>query len=186
MNKFLLAAMFGSTLLGGPAYAQADPTLATPPPGDRPMPPRPDPAERLMRADANHDGVVTRAEAIAEAERRFARLDVNGDGYITQNEIAPDGPPRGGPGLPPPPGDEHAERPRIGARMFERIDANDDGRLSRDEYIAADLKLFDRLDANHDGKVDRAEIDAMMAMRGMGGRGRGGGDMPPPPPGRDQ
>jgi hypothetical protein len=41
---------------------------------------------RFWRRDTNHDGVVTRAEALAAAERHFARRDRNGDGVVLPGE----------------------------------------------------------------------------------------------------
>jgi hypothetical protein len=46
------------------------------------------PGAAMMRADANGDGVVTRAEALAEAGVRFDRIDANRDGKIDQAELA--------------------------------------------------------------------------------------------------
>ena len=64
----------------------------------------------MMRADANGDGVVTRAEALAQAGERFDRMDANGDGQLTADEIAQIGermrgrrPGRTGDAPPPPP-----------------------------------------------------------------------------------
>lgn len=43
---------------------------------------------RLARLDANHDGIVTRDEAVAAATARFDKLDTNHDGKIDQAETA--------------------------------------------------------------------------------------------------
>tara|TARA_R110002049_G_scaffold4601_5_gene32632 strand:+ start:882336 stop:883958 length:1623 start_codon:yes stop_codon:yes gene_type:complete len=37
--------------------------------------------------DRNNDGIVSRAEAVGNAERMFAKIDTNGDGNITQDEM---------------------------------------------------------------------------------------------------
>jgi hypothetical protein len=50
------------------------------------MPPR-GPGGAMMRADADGDGIVTRAEALAEAGARFDRIDANHDGRIDQTEL---------------------------------------------------------------------------------------------------
>jgi Ca2+-binding EF-hand superfamily protein len=64
--------------------------------------------------------------------------------------------------------------------MFERLDTNHDGMVSRDEYRAQVAERFDRLDTNHDGFLDQAEMTAGRdRARGMMQRG---GDSPPPPP----
>ena len=64
---------FALAALAGTALAQE----ATPPRGDGMM----------MRADANGDGVVTRAEMLAQAGERFDRMDLNRDGKLTQDEL---------------------------------------------------------------------------------------------------
>ena len=82
-------------------------------------------------------------------------------------------------------------------RMFDEMDANHDGVITREESIAFSNKKFDERDTNHDGKVTRAEWDAfneqkmkemqerMGKMQGMGQNGMGGmpqGMTPPQAP----
>ena len=43
----------------------------------------------MKRADTDGDGKVSKAEALARAEARFARVDANSDGFITQDEMKP-------------------------------------------------------------------------------------------------
>ena len=73
MNKAILAFALGASIA----------TAATAQDG----PPR-GPGGAMMRADANGDGIVTRAEALAEAGARFDRIDTNHDGKIDQAELA--------------------------------------------------------------------------------------------------
>ncbi len=40
------------------------------------------------RIDTNHDGVVDRAEFMADAEAQFARMDLNHDGIVTPGTLA--------------------------------------------------------------------------------------------------
>jgi Ca2+-binding EF-hand superfamily protein len=90
-------------------------------------------------------------------------------------------------------------------RAFARMDADHDGRFTREEAQAgrerrrAEMRtrMFDRLDADHDGNISRDEFAQGHAMRGgrgghhrrmmrhMGPRpgGPGGPEMGPPPPG---
>ena len=46
------------------------------------------------------------------------------------------------------------------ATEFKAMDANHDGKVSREEHAAAARGMFDKMDANHDGKVTAAEMDA--------------------------
>lgn len=173
MNRVFLAAALASAsfmtvALVGPTAAQTAPAA---------------------RGDANGDGVLTRDEAMAQADARFDRLDTNKDGKLTSDEMRPHRPMAGAEPMAsaPPPADGASPAPPapggrgFGDRMFARLDTNGDGVIDREEYRAQAARRFDRMDSNKDGKVDAAERqaarDAMGQMRGM----RGGGDMPPPP-----
>ena len=46
----------------------------------------------------------------------------------------------------------------MSGHMFDRLDANQDGKLSLAEYSAPDQKLFARLDKNHDGAITADEL----------------------------
>lgn len=101
----------------------------------------------LGRADANNDGNITREEFLARPTEMFARLDANGDGVISAAE-RPERPERG-------------ERPnRSERRERANPDANGDSQLSQAEFIAAGAGMFQRLDANSDGRVTREEAAA--------------------------
>lgn len=72
MFKFIIATALGAVAIGGASYA-AQQVMQ---PGE----PRP------MRGDTNGDGVVTRAEFLADAGQRFDRMDANKDGKIDAAE----------------------------------------------------------------------------------------------------
>jgi len=55
--------------------------------------------------------------------------------------------------------------PAYAGRLFNRLDANHDGVVTREEVTNAPMKRFDRLDANHDGKATAEEIDAAIMKR---------------------
>jgi len=126
----------------------------------------------MMRADTNGDGNISRAEFTAQAEARFARMDKNGDGFITADEMSG----RGGRG----PG-----------RGLMAADTDQDGKISRAEFMAQATERFAKLDANGDGQISGDEMKAMMervreggrmgGRRGMSGEA-GAATMPPPPP----
>jgi hypothetical protein len=74
------------------------------------------------------------------------------------------------------------------AAWFAGADADHDGKLTREEFMADGVRWFGRLDANRDGVIGQAEIAAYEAMtgqltggmRGPGGPGGGpGGGMGP-------
>lgn len=141
MKKLILA---GAALLAAPAaFAQSQ--------GDG--------MKLLTGADANGDGVVTRDEYARARAANFARLDRNKDGAISKADFKrlarfkPD-----------------AAR-RLDA-LIAAMDTNQDGTATRAEFEAAPMPLFDRADANGDGRIDanemtaaRARIDAMKQRR---------------------
>ena len=127
----------------------------------------------MLPGDTNRDGVLTRAEAIAQADARFAEMDQDGDGILTagEREAARD-----------------AMRDRREARMAARgrtapdraPDAQgrrrgngmaQDGVVTRAEFQDRAAQRFDRMDANRDGRIDASERPDRRAMR----HGRGGG-----------
>jgi hypothetical protein len=154
MNKLILAGAGLAALAALPAFAQPAPAPAPAPGAWRDHGARP----------------LTRAEAVAKAEARFARADANRDGFVTPEEASarreaarPAGEPRD------PRGD-----------AFARLDANRDGQLSREEFEARGAmrgprgegfrghgrhggfggRGLERLDADHDGRVSLAEARA--------------------------
>lgn len=46
------------------------------------------------------------------------------------------------------------------------LDRNGDGFVTRDEFLSHPSEIFDRLDANHDGRISKDEMAAMAAMHG--------------------
>lgn len=182
MNHFLFAATALAALAAVPASAQ---------PGegrDRPDGPLTRAAvesrveARFERADSNHDGFVTEEEVRAGAEQRranrqhrrgerraqlFERLDADHDGSISREEfearpaLRGDGERRGR---------RLANRPGrggmmagLGARAFERLDADRDGRVALAEAERAALERFDRLDSDRDGTISVEERQAARA-----------------------
>ena len=98
-----------------------------------------------LKAGADGNGIVTRAEAQAHAAERFAKLDVNKDGKLDASDRA-------------------AKRAEMQAQMFERLDANKDGSISKAEW--------DQHAADRDAK--RAERGEKRADAGEGKRGMRG------------
>lgn len=110
------------------------------------------------------DATVTRAEEQTKADERFTALDTDKDGILSADEqkAAESARGPGGPG-----------GPRGGLR---RADGNGDGKITKDEYVAAQLERFDRQDADKDGNLTKAERDAARArFQQRDGGGRDGG-----------
>ncbi|KQN02448.1 MULTISPECIES: EF-hand domain-containing protein [Sphingomonas] len=168
MRKTVLTLMLVASAITSAASAQTAPATPRPP----------------MRQDANHDGVSTRAEAIAQADARFAQMDTDHDGRITAGEMRAyrealhDRMVASGRDVPvPPPGGRKHDG------MGRRMDPNGDGSVTRDEFEARALKRFDRMDANHDGTIDATERANAAEMRHVDRRERrDGGTQPAPTP----
>lgn len=110
---------------------------------------------RMMEADANHDGQVSRVELVQWRAANFARFDRNGDGLLSPDDIP-----------------AFLRTSSIGiqlAGMIKQYDTNADGRLTRTEFVDGPTPLFDLADSNHDAVVTKAEIDAAtMQLRPKG------------------
>jgi len=54
----------------------------------------------------------------------------------------------------------HRDPGKMMEKIFSEQDANGDGSVSKDEFVAHSTKRFDEMDANKDGKVTKDEIKA--------------------------
>ena len=113
---------------------------------------------RLMQMDTNHDGSITRAEAEASRAAMFQRLDADHDGFVTQAERDAARQARG----------QNSDRPAPPRGQMMNADTNNDGRISRQEFMAQPYRIFDVMDADHNGTITAAEIEAGRAARGGG------------------
>jgi len=139
MKTTLSSCLVAAALLGGTAMA-----------GD---PPASDAPRDEMRADADHDGRVSRAEFTASSTERsnewFDKLDLNKDGYITQDEMRQARETR------------HANMRGKMDERFKEADTNGDGQLSLDEVQAKMPRLashFGDLDKDKNGLLSKDEL----------------------------
>lgn len=162
MKKFLIAT--AALMAGTVALAQ------TPPPAP-PAPPAP-------MAHPMPDKVMTRAETVAMVREHFGRMDTDRNGSITKEEIEhghekmaahfKDGP--GGPHRmmmhDGPMGDPNA--------AFDRLDANRDGAISRDEFAKAHEERIEKRieirEQRKEARNDKGDRGELRAHRLGGGR----------------
>jgi Ca2+-binding EF-hand superfamily protein len=115
--------------------------------------------------DADKDGKITLAEMEAFRAARFAGADANADGNLSAEELV---------------AMHEAERAarqlQRSTDMIAKFDTNADGALSAEELPQPGNfdQLFDRIDTDKDGAISKAEADAAMEMMG-GHRGKGMG-----------
>lgn len=117
-------------LIAGLLIAVATPLFAQ---TAAPVPPLPPTAPLVPTAPIAPmaDRTVTRAEVDARIRTHFAQLDSNKDGYVTTEEMSAM---RGAHGLPGEQRRIESHVMRDPAAAFDRLDANRDGSISRDEF----------------------------------------------------
>jgi len=127
-------------------------------------------AAQFRRADADGDGMLSRAEA-GRAEPRWAdqfdAIDADRDGKIGPEEIRAWR--RAGKGA------RKASASAKFDQLFDRADADGDGALSRAEVqtgLPRVANKFDRLDKNGDGRLTREEMRAWLAAKRAARTGR--------------
>jgi Ca2+-binding EF-hand superfamily protein len=104
--------------------------------------------------DLNRDDMVTHTEFDSATAKRFSMLTA-GAKTMTAAQFAADAPTHYG---------------DLSSRMFKRLDADHNSKLSPAEFSATDQKAFARMDKNKDGAVTRDELSSHRF--GGGGRKR--------------
>jgi Ca2+-binding EF-hand superfamily protein len=97
--------------------------------------------------DSNGDGQISQAEYVnyqaRRAERKYARMDKDGSGMVNKDEYV---------------SRKGKSGKYCGKRIFQRLDGNSDGTVSRAESLQAWTRWFEHMDANHDSVVTAEEI----------------------------
>lgn len=194
MNKLLIGGAIAAFAFGAaPVTAQPAPP---PPPGvaqgTTPMPlpaPHTPPIVRSpVQVRMMSDRVMTRDEVVRHVRAMFAELDTNRDGYVTRNEVAAlhGGMMTGmhsamvaGRAEHAMPMGDHEMGMADPARMFDRLDTNHDGVISRQEFMAAHARMHERrvvIMRDEGVMAGRADMGPMRAhMHDMGGEAHGMG-----------
>lgn len=107
--------------------------------------------DKLKSADKNGDKMISREEAKAmpRMEKNFDKLDGNKDGQISKEEMAAARKAH------------QQERKQKAEERYSKADIDKDGAISREEAGKGLPKLaknFDAIDANKDGKASKEEI----------------------------
>jgi arylsulfatase A-like enzyme len=112
-----------------------------------------------LEMDANSDGMLSREELLAEANRVAAAYIPQADGKLPIDGL------------------KTASSVRSAMGRFVRehapeLDRDGDGAISRDEIVQNALRMFDRADSQKAGAI---KVDPTSAPAGRGGPGAGGG-----------
>jgi len=109
---------------------------------------------RFERLDTDGNGRIDKQEFAKGGDFVFGRMDVDGNGVVTLAEL-----------------ENHERRERI-AKRFKRLDADEDGQVTKAEFAKAGEKFFLRLDENEDGYLSMGELQRRRHGGGQGGEGR--------------
>lgn len=101
-------------------------------------------SEMLSRADLNGDGQVTRKELEKSRSKTFERLDRTKDGVINTKD------------RPPRPFNKRFDE--AFARLVQEFDANNDGAVTRKEFVQGPTTGFDAADLDGDDVLSADEI----------------------------
>ena len=99
--------------------------------------------ERLIEADTDGDGNVTKAEIKANQEANLIKYDTSNDGQLSLEEYKPLWI------------DRHNRR-IVGA--FQALDANGNGQVSDAEYKRVFNSIVARMDRNEDGVISKDDL----------------------------
>lgn len=193
MKKLFVGSAFAAFALGSaPVAAQPAP----PPPGvaqgttplTAPMHHTPPIVRSPVRVRVTGTAVMTRDDFVRHVRAAFADLDANRDGFVTRREVAAlhDRMMQGMHGMHaataeslgahPQNADDHGMAMRDPTRMFDRLDTNHDGVISRQEFMAAHARMHERRMVMMRGRGMMPTGDDMGSMGGhMSGMGENHG-----------
>ncbi len=98
-----------------------------------------------MKADANGDKAVTKTEAMAAADARFAKMDVNSDGVLND-----------------------ADKTAKVKMRFAAMDTNKNGAITEAEFVAAHEARADKREDRREKRMGRGGGEGKMGRHGGG------------------
>lgn len=99
--------------------------------------------KRLKRMDVDNNGEVTQAEFLQRRQDRFALLDADKSNTLSPEELVS------------PMNDRREWRAK---RMIKRLDANKDGKVTKDEMLAVARARFSKRDLDGDGEINKNDM----------------------------
>src|ERR1700744_4116854 len=111
--------------------------------------------------DTNGDGILDKGEFTSGTAKSFSELDKDSDGFITIQEMDD----LAGPLAEAEGGSDLLGRATafLVRSMLLTMDANKDNQVSKAEFTKGCEAMFDKLDVNHDGQLTKDELLAMPA-----------------------
>ncbi len=132
----------------------------------------------LLRYDANHDGILTRAELVAGLHAEFNTYDVSHNNCLGPEQAR---------------AINQVRVQQDASQASPLVDWNQDGCIDFNEFAGATLSLFDTLDTDGNGQLSAQELNPSGRAPGQSGQGtpgqtsgrghgrhRGGGGGEPP------
>ena len=120
---------------------------------DRQQPPSTEELIKMM--DSNKDGKLSKEEVKGPLKDDFSKIDTNKDGFLTKAELdkAPKAESKGG--------KQEASKKKEPSidELIKTMDANKDGKLSKEEAKGPLEKDFAKIETNKDGFLSKAELE---------------------------
>jgi Ca2+-binding EF-hand superfamily protein len=109
----------------------------------------------LEKFDTNKDSLVSKEE-FTSSDPGFVKLDVNKDGVISDADVPPQAQQAQGP--------KANKAKMVLQRQIKMSDTDGNGQVSKEEWMARKVKLFERLDKNKDGSISKEEFESAGKM----------------------